>query len=119
LDKPITINRIDILAGFFDPRWFKNNNRVKTLKIIINKKDYIVNLQDDMKVQRINFNTHITFENITFIILDVYKSNVDNDTAISEIYFYKDNTRIPVDLSHVEEFNRKITEKEILNEKQK
>jgi hypothetical protein len=77
----ITIDRIAFMPGYFDPKWFKRNNRVKEMEIEVNGKKYKVKFTDAMKEQNYDFNDPISFDTIRFYIKDVYLSGTDNDTA--------------------------------------
>jgi len=90
----IVIDEIKIAPGYFEPKWWSSNNRVKSLEIIINDKNYIIDFKDEKKIQNIVFDNYLSFKEIKFIILEVYNSNKDNDTGISEIIFYKDGKKV-------------------------
>ena len=84
------VKRIAIINGYAknDETW-KNNNRVKKLKLTINgEKEYILNLNDtkDMQVFEIDYKCEIT-KKITcvFEILEVYKGTKYDDTCITAI----------------------------------
>lgn len=85
------ITNIKIVNGYCksEATW-KNNSRVKQLKLYINNKPTaILNLQDTRCVQSFEI-APVTFSNewtMKFEIVDVYKGDKWDDTAISEIYF--------------------------------
>jgi hypothetical protein len=72
---------------------WKNNNRVKKLKLYVNGKPYrILNLEDTRDDQVFEIGTLGKNKNgkdmvLRFEILEVYKGDKYNDTAITEIYF--------------------------------
>jgi hypothetical protein len=72
---------------------WKNNNRVKKLKLYVNGKPYrILNLEDTMDDQVFETGTLGRNKNgkdlvLRFEIMEVYKGDKYNDTAITEIYF--------------------------------
>jgi hypothetical protein len=72
---------------------WKNNNRVKKLKLYVNGKPYrILKLEDTMDDQVFEIGTLGRNKNgkdmiLRFEILEVYKGDKYNDTAITEIYF--------------------------------
>jgi hypothetical protein len=88
LDKEITIDEISFAPGYFDPKWYGANNRLKELRVIANGKKYDVTFKDEMKVQSCKLENPISFKEIQFTILDVYKSKKDDDAAISEMQFF-------------------------------
>ena len=72
---------------------WKNNNRVKSLKLYVNRKEYGVLKLSDTKTDQ-EFKTGTLGQNpdksdlvLRFEILEVYKGDKYNDTAITEIYF--------------------------------
>lgn len=78
---------------------WKNNSRVKTLKMYIDGKPYaLLELKDIIGTQRFHFQpignapsnelgTDVPDRTLKFEIVDVYKGEKYDDTAISEIYF--------------------------------
>lgn len=96
------ITEIIIVNGYVkSPTTWKNNSRVKKLKMYVDDKPYaILHLVDTKQEQHFKFEPlgHGDRENwkelkikpwwtIKFEILDVYKGDKYDDTAISEIYF--------------------------------
>lgn len=76
------------------PKVWKNNNRIKTLRMQIDGKDYCrIELADKLGVQSVRLGFLKTVKSskktikIKFIIEAVYKGSVYNDTALSEIYW--------------------------------
>ncbi|MBN2535629.1 MAG: hypothetical protein JXB88_22315, partial [Spirochaetales bacterium] len=57
--------------------------------------------KDEMKMQEMKLPSEIQFSSITFEITDVYLSGKDNDTAISEIAFYRNGRKVEIDVSGV------------------
>jgi hypothetical protein len=88
------ITKIIISNGYMksDAAW-KNNNRVKKLKLSINGKPFgILNLEDSKTDQSFELGTFGHNKNGTDLVLKfeiaaVYKGDKFNDTAITEIYF--------------------------------
>ena len=72
---------------------WKNNNRVKSLKLYINDKAHgILQLSDTRTDQEFKLGTFGKNKDgsdlvLRFEILDIYKGDKYNDTAITEIYF--------------------------------
>lgn len=86
------VNQVAIINGYAknDKLW-KNNNRVKTLKLTIDDtKQYILELEDtkDLQLFDINYkNDNITKKiNMKFEILEVYPGEKYDDTCITSIY---------------------------------
>ena len=88
------ITEIIISNGYMksEETW-KNNNRVKKLKLYVNGVPFgILNLKDSrtdqyFSVGTLGHNKNGTDLILKFEILEVYKGNKYNDTAITEIYF--------------------------------
>lgn len=88
------ITKIIIANGYMktESTW-KNNNRVKKLKLSINGKQFgILNLEDSRSDQTFELGTFGHNKNGTDLILkfeiaEVYRGDKYNDTAITEIYF--------------------------------
>lgn len=88
------ITSILIANGYMksDLAW-KNNNRVKLLKLYVNGKPYrILKLNDtktdqEFKIGTFGHNPNGTDLILRFEIMEVYKGVKYNDTAITEIYF--------------------------------
>ncbi|HIC32562.1 MAG TPA: hypothetical protein EYO76_11655 [Flavobacteriaceae bacterium] len=88
------VTKIFVSNGYMktEESW-KNNNRVKKLKLYVNNKPFaILNLKDNRSSQEFVFDYNWSKgkqeDNVLrFEILDIYKGNKYNDTAITEIYF--------------------------------
>ena len=88
------ITEIIISNGYMksEETW-KNNNRVKKLKLYVNSIPFgVLNLKDSrtdqyFSVGTLGHNKNGTDLILKFEILEVYKGNKYNDTAITEIYF--------------------------------
>ena len=88
------VTKIIISNGYMksESAW-KNNNRVKKLKLYVNGKFYgVKNLEDSRTDQVFDIGTFGRNKNgseliLRFEILEVYKGEKFNDTAITEIYF--------------------------------
>ena len=88
------INEIDIFNGYLknDSSW-KNNSRVKKLKLIINGKPYaILNLRDSKSLQTFKMPLLGRRKDkedliLRFEIVEVYPGDKYEDTALTEIFF--------------------------------
>jgi hypothetical protein len=93
-NKSPRVTKIIISNGYMksEAAW-KNNNRVKKLNFYVNGKLYgVLNLEDSRTDQVFDIGTFGHNKNGTdlimrFEILEVYKGDKFNDTAITEIYF--------------------------------
>ncbi len=96
------INQIIVVNGYVkSPSAYKNNSRVKKLKVYMDDEPYaILNLKDIRSAQHFDIGPLPTKERqdwevmkdkpdwtLKFEILDVYKGDKYDDTVISEIYF--------------------------------
>ncbi len=88
------VTKIIISNGYMksDDAW-KNNNRVKKLKLFVNNKEYgLLNLEDSKSDQEFEIGTFGRNKNKTdlifkFEIVEIYKGEKFSDTVITEIYF--------------------------------
>ncbi|MCW8966761.1 MAG: discoidin domain-containing protein, partial [Candidatus Pacearchaeota archaeon] len=101
LNKEITVDEIAVAPGYFDPKWWKSNNRVKSLRVTYGETSQVLNFKDEMTAQNTKLAKEIRFSGITFEIAEVYLSGKDNDTALSEIEFYYKGEKVVIDMSGV------------------
>jgi hypothetical protein len=88
------ITKVIISNGYVksESAW-RNNNRIKRLNMYVNgKKHGVLNLQDSrtdqiFAVGTLGHNRDKTDLVLRFEIAEIYKGNMNNDTAITEIYF--------------------------------
>jgi hypothetical protein len=92
-DGGLGINRILIANGYKKSlETWKNNSRIKKLKVYLNDEPYVIlNLLDSFEVQTVEID-EITFPakkttKLKFEIIDIYKGNKYNDTALSLLMF--------------------------------
>ncbi|MBN1412772.1 MAG: hypothetical protein JW969_18130 [Spirochaetales bacterium] len=112
-ENPITIDKIEVSPGLFDKRWWKANNRVRTLAMEIDGERTELTFKDVMMAQSVPFKKPKNFKKIKFAISSINKSKQSNDTAISEITFYYQGRRVELDLSRVNQYLKKVSEKEV------
>jgi len=101
MEEPITVDEIKVAPGYFDPKYRANNNRVKKLRIDYGGKAFALEFKDTQTMQKITLPEEITFSTITFTIMEVYPSNKDDDTGISEIEFYDKGEKVEIDMSGI------------------
>lgn len=116
-ESEVMIDTIKIMPGYFDKKWWKQNNRVKNLLIVTPDFEYMAVFKDERKAQEIKFNEPIITENIRFIVKDIFKTIKWDDTGISEIEFYYKGKKIELDLSKQNNYLQKVTEKEVKGDK--
>jgi ankyrin repeat protein len=116
LDRKITVDELKIAPGYFDKRWFKDNNRVKRLKIRLNDQIIEAAFKDEMKLQSIKLEKPVSFNYALFTIMDVYPSKSSDDTAISEIQFYIKGQRIKLHTGKVAQFLRHVHQDVVIRE---
>ena len=106
IGEKITFTLEDVTAGFMginivngyskSPTAWKNNSRVKKLKLSVDgEPKFILNLKDQMGTQYFDWAEVINVDGdemthtftVTLEILDVYKGDKYDDTAISEVLF--------------------------------
>lgn len=88
------VTKVIVSNGYIKTaKTWKNNNRIKKLKLYVNNEPYaILKLNDNRSSQEFDFKfdwKSITVENIIlrFEILEIYKGDLYDDTAITEIHF--------------------------------
>ena len=114
MDREITVDAIEVMGGFFDTRYFKSNNRVKTLKVTpfygdeeppYYERTFV--LKDEMTAQRFELGTNsrnnIQITMIIFEVTEVYKGEKWDDTCVSEIAFYREGERIALSFPALQE----------------
>ena len=94
---------LTIMPGYFDARWHKANNRVKTLEVTLLISDDVsmersYSLKDEMVEQRLDLE-RVFFDTIRLRIVDVYRGEKWNDLAISEAALVRNNVSVPLALS--------------------
>ncbi len=94
LESEITVDSIGVMPGYFDARWWKDNNRIKRIKVKTDKHSFDLSCKDEMKTQKLSFKNHIKLREITFEIAEVYRDAKWKDTCISEIIFYLKGSEI-------------------------
>ncbi|MDR0420293.1 MAG: Hint domain-containing protein [Prevotellaceae bacterium] len=91
MSSDIAVTNVIIFNGYLKSyRAWRDNSRVKQLKLYINGEPYaLLNLQDTIAMQVFNIGNHSSTTDLymTFEITDVYKGNKYDDTAISELEF--------------------------------
>jgi hypothetical protein len=105
--QPITADEIKFEPGCYWPEYWKQNNRVKSLDVKLDVKKYMASFKDEMTVQSLKLGSPVTFNAATFTIKDVYPTTKWEDTAISEIAFYNQGTKIDIDYSRYAQFLKK------------
>ena len=76
--EPVEIDSLSIKAGYFDSRYFENNDRIKRLRITVNNaksvpvKDKSFILNDEMKAQKLDLGKTVKATEIHITIDEVY-----------------------------------------------
>lgn len=110
---PYLIDKIGIKHGYFDDRYFSQNNRVKKIKIILedhqgNKNTIEKSLADEQIEQEILLEPGY-FQSIEFEITGLYQGAQWNDTCISDFSFYYKGSKYKMQFS---DNGNKLSEKE-------
>ncbi len=94
-ESPIEIERIEIAPGFFDPKWYEANNRIKKMTLIINNERSLeLSFPDIMEIQKVDLTTEGPVQTLQFIVEEIYKGSRWDDTCISEISFFRPDQKI-------------------------
>ncbi|MBN2353756.1 MAG: hypothetical protein JXD23_14380 [Spirochaetales bacterium] len=103
---PVTVDRITVIPGWFDARYFRKNNRVESLEVRLDGRAVAATFSDTMTAQNVPLpglgKVPLTFTSATFTITGVYRGTEWDDTPIAEITFYANGEPILVDLSGIE-----------------
>jgi hypothetical protein len=99
VDKPVTADKLMISPGWFDSRYWAQNNRIKSMRIELDDYNQDAAFTDKMTPQEVKLPAAKTFSRARFIVKDVYLSGKDNDTCISEIEFWNAGKKLELDLS--------------------
>jgi Mg-chelatase subunit ChlD len=89
LDEPRKVKAVRIISGYpKTPQIFRNNNRVRTIKISFSDGKFQMNeLKDVQESQRILIDRDAPTSYIKLEIMDVYKGAKFDDTCIAEVEF--------------------------------
>jgi len=94
--KPILIDRLEILPGFFDSRWFKLNHRIKKCALYFDNYNLKASFEDKMQPGIVNLEQPIKTKTMTLWIEEVYLGTAYDEACISEIRFYYNNKKINI-----------------------
>jgi hypothetical protein len=86
-ERPVDVDSIEIMPGYFDERYWMRNNRVRTLSLTVNTQTTTYHLDDRMEAQMIDFGQTVSLKQLILRILDVYPGTSWDDTCIAEIRF--------------------------------
>lgn len=104
--EPVTVDRISIMPGWFDAKYFQKNNRVKSLAIQSDAFKTTAFFADAMTAQDVPLGGlgkgPFTFKTISFQITDVYRGTDWDDTPIAEITFYANGQPLFIDFSRLD-----------------
>lgn len=94
---------LTIMPGYFDARWHKANNRVKTLEVTLLISDDVYMeksypLKDEMVLQQLALD-RVFFDTIRLKIVDVYPGEQWNDLAISEVGLTRNDKEVTLVLA--------------------
>lgn len=85
------ISAIEVEGGFFDERWFRQNNRLKRARVVLNPgtEDIAIDLQlpDAMEPARVEFGPYWV-HSLRIEVLETYPGTDWNDLPISEVRLY-------------------------------
>lgn len=99
------IDGISIEPGFFDDKYYYLNYRIKKIKITISKvgtsedEIFTFDFVDEMKDQYCKFPRRVKCKYITFDIIELYKTDKDQDICISEISFFNKSKKLDLEFT--------------------
>jgi hypothetical protein len=97
--EPVTADKLVVSPGWFDSRYWKDNNRIKRMLITLDTYTQFVDFTDTMTPQTVDFGKARTFSNATFTIAEVFATSKDDDTALAEVEFWNEGKKLEIDLS--------------------
>ena len=95
--QPILADEVRVMPGFFNPTWWGKNGRVRRATLYFDDWEMDVTFRDVMKIQPCQLPKALSFERFTLRIDAVYPGTHYGDTCISEIQFFINGKRIPID----------------------
>jgi hypothetical protein len=99
LSQPIKADEIRLMPGYYDPTWYKQNNRMKSMEIKLDGKTIQAEVTDGMEEKSVALDPATSFSTIKLTIKDVYPGTAYDDTCLSEIGFYRKGLKIVLDVS--------------------
>lgn len=96
LDRTVTVDAVAVMPGFFDPRYYHTNSRVKELRMHAFGQEYILSFDDVMEEQIVSLPEPVPLYTARFVIEDVFPGR-DADTCIAEIAFFSQGRRLVLD----------------------
>ncbi len=101
LEQPVTVDTIRIMPGWFQSRYFRRNNRIKSMQILLDDFSLTADFKDSMQAQDLVLNTPRTFTRARFIIKDVYPTSDWDDTPLAEVQFFFNGEYLIIDTSGI------------------
>jgi hypothetical protein len=93
--RPITLDELEVMPGFFDARYFKANNRIKRFRLESGdgrwKEEFACS--DNREAQRRKLTKTVQATEIVFTVLEVFKGEKWDDTCLSELAFFNKGAR--------------------------
>jgi hypothetical protein len=108
LEEPILVDTIRVSPGWFDQRYWAQNNRVKSLEILLDGAQRTnANFRDKMEAQDVKLDPPVRFKAAQFIIREIYRTSKWDDTGLAEIEFYYKGHKYPLDIRKFGEYLKK------------
>jgi len=99
---PLEIDEIRISPGWFDARYWKSNNRLKTINLIPDGAETLaqkMTFEDVMEYKTLDFEKPLKLQKLRIQIEAVWPGNTWNDTPITEIELYNKGVKYQLDFS--------------------
>jgi hypothetical protein len=101
LEQPVTIDKLTVMPGWFQSQYFRRNNRIKSMQILLDDFSLTAEFKDTMQGQDVVLKTPRTFTRARFIIKDVYQTADWNDTPLAEVRFFLNGEYIIIDTTGI------------------
>ncbi len=102
----LVVDEIRVCPGYFDKRWWAQNNRIKTALVEFDGAEKSLEFQDSMEEQSFTLAQAVSFKKFSIAIGEAFaaKGVKENDTALSEVGFFCKGRRISIDFALFKEF---------------
>lgn len=93
-DKTIKVDEVRVAPGYFDPRWWAANNRVKKALLRFDDRTVEAYFRDAQEVQAVHLGKVLEFSRFSLEIIETYPHSRYDDTPVAEIELYYEGERV-------------------------
>jgi len=99
LDRPVTVDEIRIGPGYLGEPWWRQNNRIRQIDLVMDDESTIRYFADAMEMQSIKLSSPETFQTLKIVIEEIYPTTNWDDTPIAEVELWYEGEQIEPDIS--------------------